>query len=140
MNTVVEFNQFSNLNFQQINTRFDSEFGVMWSYMKPEPRPCFSKTCLNELLQHHTYLQNAQGEIVSQAKVQQVNYLVLASGVEGVFNLGGDLSVFRELIMAKDRAHLLEYAKLCIDNLWTFYNMQAPITTVGAGASNGRWL
>jgi DSF synthase len=130
MNTVVEFNQYSNLNFQQINTRFDSEFGVMWSFMQPEPRPCFSKTCLNELLQHHTYLQNAQGEIVSQAKVQQVNYLVLASGVEGVFNLGGDLSVFRELIMAKDKEHLLEYAKLCIDNLWTFYNMQAPITTV----------
>jgi DSF synthase len=130
MNTVVEFNQYSNLNFQQINTRFDSEFGVMWSFMQPEPRPCFSKTCLNELLQHHTYLQNAQGEIVSQAKVQQVNYLVLASGVEGVFNLGGDLSVFRELIMAKDKEHLLEYAKLCINNLWTFYNMQAPITTV----------
>jgi len=130
MNTVVEFNQLSNSNFQQISTRFDSEFGVMWSFMQPEPRPCFSKTCLNELLQHHTYLQNAQGEIVSQAKVQQVNYLVLASGVEGVFNLGGDLSVFRELIMAKDREHLLEYAKLCIDNLWTFYNMQAPITTV----------
>ncbi len=130
MNTVVEFNQYSNLNFQQINTRFDSEFGVMWSFMQPEPRPCFSKTCLTELLQHHTYLQNTQGEIVSQAKVQQVNYLVLASGVEGVFNLGGDLSVFRELIMAKDKEHLHEYAKLCIDNLWTFYNMKAPITTV----------
>jgi DSF synthase len=130
MNTVVDFQQSSISNFQQISTRFDSEFGVMWSVMKPEPRPCFSKICLNDLLQHHTYLQSAQGEIVSQAKIQQVNYLVLASGIEGVFNLGGDLSIFRELILAQDRAHLLEYAKLCIDNLWTFYNMQAPITTV----------
>ena len=130
MNTVVDFQQSNIANYQQITTRFDSEFGVMWSFMQPEPRPCFNKTCLNDLLQHHTYLQSAQGEIVAQAKVQQVNYLVLASGIEGVFNLGGDLSVFRELIMAQDRAHLLEYAKLCIDNLWTFYNMQAPITTV----------
>ena len=130
MNTVVDFQQSSIANYQQITTRFDSEFGVMWSFMQPEPRPCFNKTCLNDLLQHHSFLQSAQGEIVSQAKLQQVNYLVLASGVEGVFNLGGDLSVFRELIIAKDRAHLLEYAKLCIDNLWTFYNMQAPITTV----------
>ena len=130
MNTVVDFQQSNIANYQQITTRFDSEFGVMWSFMQPEPRPCFSKTCLNDLLQHHTYLQSAQGEIVSQAKLHQVNYLVLASGVEGVFNLGGDLSVFRELITVQDRAHLLEYAKLCIDNLWTFYNMQAPITTV----------
>ncbi len=130
MNTVVDFQQFSIANYQQINTRFESEFGVMWSVMQPEPRPCFSKTCLNDLLQHHTYLQSAQGEIVSQGKIQQVNYLVLASGIEGVFNLGGDLSVFRELILAQDRAHLLEYATLCIDNLWTFYNMQAPITTI----------
>ena len=130
MNTVVDFQQSNIANYQQITTRFDSEFGVMWSFMQPEPRPCFSKTCLNDLLQHHSYLQSAQGEIVSQAKLHQVNYLVLASGVEGVFNLGGDLSVFRELIMVQDRAHLLEYAKLCIDNLWTFYNMQAPITTV----------
>ena len=130
MNTVVDFQQSSIANYKQITTRFDNEFGVMWSFMQPAPRPCFSKTCLNDLLQHHSYLQSAQGEIVSQTKVQQVNYLILASSVEGVFNLGGDLSVFRELIMAQDRAQLLEYAKLCINNLWTFYNMQAPITTI----------
>lgn len=130
MNTIVDFNKFSISNFQQIDTRFDSEFGVMWSIMKPEPRPCFNAICLNDLLQHHTYLQNSQGKIVSQGKVEQVNYLVLASSVEGIFNLGGDLSVFKELILAQDREHLFAYAKLCIENLWTFYSMQAPVTTV----------
>ncbi len=130
MNTVVDFQQASIANYQQITTRFDSEFGVMWSFMQPEPRPCFNKTCLGDLLHHHTYLQSVQGEIINQGKLNQVNYLVLASNTEGVFNLGGDLSVFRELIMAKDKEHLFEYARLCIDNLWTFYNMQAPITTV----------
>ena len=130
MNSVVDFNQFSISNFQQIETRFEPEFGVMWSIMQPEPRPCFNETCLSDLLQHHTYLQDTQGEIVSFGKLQKVNYLVLASKSEGVFNLGGDLSVFKQLILAQDRAHLYAYAKLCIDNLWTFYNMQAPITTV----------
>lgn len=130
MNTIVDFSKFSISNFQQIKTRFDSEFGVMWSIMQPEPRPCFNKICLNDLLQHHTYLQNTQGKIISQGGIQQVNYLVLASNVEGVFNLGGDLSVFRDLILTQDRERLFEYAKLCIENLWTFYNMQAPITTI----------
>ena len=130
MNTIVDFNKFSISNFQQINTRFDSEFGVMWSIMNPQPRPCFNKICLNDLLQHHTYLQNSKGRIISQGVPQQVNYLVLASNIEGVFNLGGDLSVFRQLIQAQDRDHLFEYAKLCVENLWTFYSMEAPITTV----------
>jgi DSF synthase len=130
MNTIVDFNKFSISNFQQIDTRFDSEYGVMWSIMNPEPRPCFNKVCLSDLLQHHTYLQNTNGKIVSQGISQQVNYLVLSSKIEGVFNLGGDLSVFRALIQAQDREHLFEYAKLCVENLWTFYNMDAPITTV----------
>ncbi len=130
MNTIVDFNKFSISNFQQINTRFDSEYGVMWSIMNPEPRPCFNKICLSDLLQHHTYLQNTKGRIISQGVAQQVNYLVLSSNIEGVFNLGGDLSVFRSLIQAQDREHLFEYAKLCVENLWTFYNMDAPITTV----------
>ena len=47
-----------------------------------------------------------------------------------LFRSGGDLSAFRELIMAQNRDSLLNYAKLCIDNLWTFYDMQAPITTI----------
>lgn len=130
MNTIVDFNKYNFSNFEQISTRFDSEFGVMWSIMNPEPRPCFNKICLNNLLQQHTYLQNVKGKIVSQGLTQQVNYLVLASNVEGVFNLGGDLSVFKTLIQAQDRDHLLEYAKLCVENLWTFYSMDAPITTV----------
>jgi DSF synthase len=130
MNTIVDFNKFSISNFQQIDTRFESEFGVMWSVMQPEPRPCFNKICLSDLLQHHTFLQNSKGKIVTQGISQQVNYLVLTSSIDGVFNLGGDLSVFRELILANDREHLLAYAKLCVENLWTFYDMQAPITTI----------
>ena len=130
MNAVVDFHQLSTLKFQQITTRFDNEFGMMWSIMQPEPRPCFNKTCLNDLLQHHTYLQSVKGQVISQGKTEQVNYLILASSMDGVFNLGGDLSVFKELILAQDREHLLAYAKLCTENLWTFYSMQAPITTI----------
>jgi DSF synthase len=55
---------------------------------------------------------------------------VLASDVPGIFNLGGDLSTFSDLIRAKARDHLSSYAKLCVNNVWTFYNMQAPVTTI----------
>lgn len=129
MNNIVDFNQL-NPSTEQVDTRFDSEFGVMWYLMRPTPRPCFNKTCLQSLLQRQTALLNTQGQIGYGGALHQVNYLVLASREEGVFNLGGDLSIFKQLILAKDRASLAEYAALCIDNLWTFYDMPAPIRTV----------
>lgn len=130
MNKIVEFNQTGQANYEQIETRFDREYGVMWSIMKPEPRPCFNKTCLSNLLNQHKLLEENQGEIIANGEKAKVNYIVLSSKISGVFNLGGDLSVFKELILAKDKEHLLAYAKLCIDNLWTFHNMNAPITTI----------
>ena len=130
MNAVVEFQQYSNGNFEQIRTRFDAEYGIAWSFMRPEPRPCFTKTTLQDLLQHHTYQESMKGRTVSNGSFQQTNYLILASDLPGVFNLGGDLAAFGEAIRAQTRKELWNYAKLCIDNVWTLYNMQAPITTI----------
>ena len=130
MNTVVDFQQSSIANYQQITTRFDSEFGVMRTIMHAEPRPCYTTTCLNELLLHQVNIHNTKGKIVSQGKLEQINYFVLSSAAEGVFCLGGDLSLFKELILAKDREHLVDYGRLCIDNLWLFYGSESPITTI----------
>jgi DSF synthase len=42
---------------------------------------------------------------------------VFGSHVNGVFNLGGDLSMFIQSIMRKDRDQLLRYGHLCVDNM-----------------------
>ena len=130
MNTVVDFQQANSANYQQITTRFDSEFGVMRSIMNAEPRPCYNTTCLKELLHHQSYIHSTRGQIVNKGVLEQINYFVLSSSTEGVFCLGGDLSLFKELILAKDREHLVNYGRLCIDNLWLFYGTQSPITTI----------
>jgi DSF synthase len=130
MNTVVDFQLMSNNTLTQVRTRFEEEFGVMTYYMNPEPRPCFNKICMSELHQSQSSLEKMQGEVVANGKLNRANYLVLASDVPGVFNLGGDLSTFADLIRTKARDHLSSYAKLCVNNVWTFYNMQAPVTTI----------
>ena len=130
MNTVVDFQLSNNATLTQVRTRFEEEFGVMTYYMNPEPRPCFNKICMSELHQSQSSLETMQGKVIANGKMNQANYLVLASDVPGIFNLGGDLSAFGDLIRAKARDHLLAYAKLCVNNVWTFYNMQAPITTI----------
>lgn len=130
MNTIVDFQQFNNATLEQVRTSYEEEFGVMTYYMNPAPRPCFNKICMTELHQSQTSLEKMQGQFIANGDVLKANYLVLASDVPGVFNLGGDLSVFGELIRSNARDHLLSYARLCINNVWTFYNMQAPVTTI----------
>jgi len=130
MNTVVDFQLTNNVILTQVRTRFEEEYGVMTYFMNPEPRPCFNKVCMSELHQLQSSLETMQGEVIANGKLNKANYLVLASDVPGIFNLGGDLSVFAELIRTKAREHLLSYAKLCVNNVWTFYDMQASVTTI----------
>jgi len=47
-----------------------------------------------------------------------VQHLVLTSDVSGVFNFGGDLSLFVLLIRARDIDSLRLYGRRCIDMLW----------------------
>jgi DSF synthase len=47
-----------------------------------------------------------------------VQHLVLTSDVTGVFNFGGDLSLFVLLIRARDIESLRLYGRRCIDMLW----------------------
>lgn len=130
MNKIVDFNQISNTQYEQMDTRFEEEFGVMRAIMKAKPRPSYNINCLNELLEHQSQIHSAQGQIVHQGKKEQVNYYVLSSATEGVFCLGGDLALFKEYINARDRQGLVDYGRLCIDNLWLFYGTQSPITTI----------
>jgi DSF synthase len=56
---------------------------------------------------------------------------VLASKVPGVFNLGGDLALFKRLIEARDREALIRYGESCIDNLYPWHrNCELPMTTI----------
>jgi DSF synthase len=57
--------------------------------------------------------------------------VVLASAVPGVFNLGGDLDLFKQLIERRDRQGLLRYGRACIDVLYRNYIAhELPVTTI----------
>ncbi|MFZ5660502.1 MAG: crotonase/enoyl-CoA hydratase family protein [Pseudomonadota bacterium] len=112
----------------QFSLHYDGQYQLMWCYMHSAPRPCFTPTLLDELL-------NWCGETSSwnDSRVDRpFRYHVLASRIPGVFNLGGDLDLFRRLVLAQDRASLFTYAKACIDVLYA--NMthfgRSDVTTI----------
>lgn len=124
--------------YTQLTTYFDPHAQVAWGYMHSEPRPCFTPTLLQELL-HWCHGVASQ---IDDPEQPDVRYMVTASSHESVFNYGGDLNRFAELIAAGDRDRLTQYAKACIEPLYlNAVNLNRPglksITLVQGDALGG---
>lgn len=117
--------------FEQLESRFEPEMGVYWAFMKPTPRPSFGDQLLIELRAFIEGIIQTRGQITHNGQTHPVRYAVLASKVPGVFNLGGDLSLFRNAILSHDRAVLERYARMCVDDLYPWNrNFDLPVTTI----------
>ncbi len=115
----------------QLQARFDKSQGIMWSRWNPSPRPCFNPRLLAEIRSYYDFLSRSNGRIAVGGEDCAINYVVLASDIPGVFNLGGDLDLFKLLIEKQDRAGLLYYGRACIDVLYRNYvSHELPVTTI----------
>ena len=118
MNAIVEFPALASLDrMKQFDLEYDPEIRTLFSWMKPTPRPCFNGELLDDVARFEGMLEEHQGWIAYRGQPHQVDYAVFGSRVDGVFNLGGDLSMFIQSIMRKDHAELERYANLCVDNM-----------------------
>jgi DSF synthase len=104
-------------NFSQLATYFDERNQIAWGYMQGEPRPCFTPTLLREML---AWWGSMVSMIDNPAEID-VKYFVLASNVPNIYNLGGDLNLFRQHIAARDRNALYHYAISCIDSSYAVH-------------------
>ena len=118
-------------NFTQIELKIDPELGICWVYQVPTPRPCFNPTLVEELRSLQLILEVSDGLLPYKGDDVQINYLVLDSKIAGIFNLGGDLNLFRQCIVNRDRKGLYTYARTCIDTIHGFIvGCRLPITTI----------
>lgn len=101
--------------YTQISTRFDADCGALWTLMHPDDVPCFTLNLLNELHHHHQSIANCGGNILAGGELHPIRYSVVASHTPGVFNLGGQLALFSQLIRDRDHESLMQYATKCID-------------------------
>ena len=114
-------------NVKHLKTHFDEKYKTSWCLMKSEPRPCFTNSLLSEF---HEYIRNVKQEM-RDSSGEKYDYIVVGSDVEGVFNLGGDLSLFRTYIESNNRDGLFNYAIRCIDILHENINhLDCDLTTI----------
>lgn len=88
-----------------ITSRYDADTRALWMYAHPVGRPCFTPELLADVVSQQQEVELAPGT---------VDFFLNCSSVPGVYNLGGDLDLFRRLVEAGDQQALMRYAQACI--------------------------
>ena len=104
--------------------RHQADAATDWCFMHagaPEAyHPCFSERLLKELRRKQ---ESIRRQLAADTDPRAgIHHLVLASDAD-VFNLGGDLALFAQLIRGGNRGRLLEYARLCIEVAFNFHRL-----------------
>jgi len=112
---------------RHLRSHYDEKYRTSWCLMRSEPRPCFTRELLSEF---HEYIRVVKEEM-RESKNEKYDYIVVGSDIEGVFNLGGDLNLFRHYIESNNRDALFNYAIRCIDILHENINhLECDLTTI----------
>jgi DSF synthase len=118
-------------DYSQLCIRFDVEHGVLWTLVNQDSVPCVTPELLKDLGEHHRAIEHAQGKQLVGNSLHEIRYSVLASITPRVFNLGGQLALFRHLIRDQDRESLLQYAVACIDVIFPrMRHFDLPLSTI----------
>ena len=112
--------QLKALSLTELRLEVDTELGAVWCFQQHLTRPNFVLPLLKDIRAIQRCLQDFHRDFPREAQ-RAVRFLVWASDVPGIFNLGGDLKYFLQLIEAGDRTALLAYALACVDVCYTNY-------------------
>ncbi len=111
----------------QIKTHYDSKYRIAWLLMKGSPRPTFTPKLLKDI---GDYFDSVKRDM-QETNGEKYDYLVSGSNVEGVFNLGGDLALFCQLIRNNDREALFDYALKSTDLVYrNMTHLDVDLTTI----------
>jgi len=106
-------------SYDQLLTDYDAERRALWCYFDAHPRPTFNLDLLADIhdVQRRLCAQ-LHTPVVTDPDAGPIQYIIQASATPGVFNLGGDLELFAQLIEHRDRAGLLDYGQRCVDAVY----------------------
>lgn len=122
-------------DLDNLRVTFDRNQRILWWSMRPRRRPSFTAELLADMKMVADALEalfaTPAGGAGAGGDQPAVNHLVLSSLMPGIFNLGGDLSLFLDLIEQRDRTGLIRYAHYCADGQHRIAsNFGLPISTV----------
>lgn len=113
----------------ELDLSYEEDRKVLWQYMAPEERPSFTPGLIADMNATIDFVDDAWRE--RRGQDGPIDFLVLASRMPGIFNLGGDLPRFLRLIQSRDADSLRRYAHACVDGQHRLaLNLNLPLCTV----------
>lgn len=95
--------------YRFIRVEWNGELASLRVRTRVTPVQCYSLSVMAELQQVFSDIGSSGGLI---------RHFVMSSDVPGIFNFGGDLSLFTLLIRARDDESLRLYARRCVELIW----------------------
>ena len=99
--------------YRTLRLEWNEDIGMLRVRTCVKPIQCYSLSAMSELQRVLLDIEEAPG---------LVKHFVMTSDVPGVFNFGGDLSLFVLLIRARDVDSLRLYGRRCVDLVWWMEN------------------
>ncbi len=141
MNAIADFPILADpKTLRQVDVEFDRETSTLYWWMRPAPRPCFNAELLRESMEFEGRIEQHSGWFMHEGEQCRIENAVYGSRVPGIFNLGGDLAMFVQSILRKDRDTLRHYGHACVDNMHrriTGYDAQVVTYSLVQGKAFG---
>jgi DSF synthase len=99
--------------YRYLGLEWNPELKALRLRTRVKPIQCYSLAAMAELQRVFNDLSENPG---------MVKHYVMTSDVPGIFNFGGDLSLFVLLIRARDIESLRMYGRRCVDLIWWMEN------------------
>jgi len=110
----------------QYAVEFDETLGVLWSIWKKQCPPYFSPELLHDMEYGISTIND--GTFLATDLFQ---YFVLKSDRSNIFNLGGDLKFFHEMIASGNQEGLRSYANKSADMMYALHSgFEKGVTTI----------
>jgi DSF synthase len=115
------------LDLAELKLEIDIDIGAVWCFQQHLGGGSFAPRLLNDIRAVQRALQDFHRSDPAEA-AETARFLIWASGRSGIFNLGGDLKYFEQLVRQHDYGRLKAYALCCIDVCFMNYSaLHSPI-------------
>src|SRR5215469_5722458 len=125
------FQLIEQLGLTELRVELDAGLGAVWCFQQHKRRPNFTLSLLRDIRAIQRLITDFHRDQPAEAR-RLARFLIWASDLQGIFNLGGDLSYFVDLVEKGDVAHLRSYAMSCIDVCFANYSGLHADVIVGA--------
>ena len=114
---------------RDVELRYDHAVGLLWKYIARTSTPYFSHAQLDDIRAVQNAVRDGLHLNLPNFDAAKLKYMVFGSKLPGIFSLGGDLKLFRDLIAKRDRHGLELYSRKATDAIFYHAANTADVMT-----------